>query len=69
LDMNRKSYKARERDLEAVTNQGILALIEICMEAGMGRENAEKKLIEKFNLVPEAAKKYVEKLWEASVEK
>jgi len=57
------------RDLEAVTNQGILALIEICMEAGMGRENAEKKLIEKFNLVPEAAKKYVEKLWEASVEK
>lgn len=57
------------RDLEAATNQGILALIEICMEAGMGREIAEKKLIEKFNLVPEVAKEYVEKLWKVSVEK
>ncbi len=52
-----------ERLEQELTEQGVSALIETCMEVGLSREAALAKVIEKYGLKSDQAQKHMEKIW------
>lgn len=52
-----------EEGIKEGIKQGILALIETYSELGQSKENALKKIMEKFDLDEKTAKEYIEEYW------
>jgi hypothetical protein len=55
--------KGREEGREAERRESIKALIEICQELSVSKENMIMKLMEKYHLKKEEAKQLVEQHW------
>ncbi len=55
--------QGRMEGLSQGMEQGVKALIEICIEYNGTRETAQKQLMEKLQLSPESAQGYIERYW------